>query len=97
MKRSKITKNEQYIIMGMIGDGASHEEVAAELDRSVKAIIKFCDQQEVKPPSNDKTLFAKRPGISVMTKEESMRGDELRSKKNKSVNVGSKDSIHKIR
>ncbi len=77
-KKGRISKNETYIIQGLLSDGKSTEFIAKELDRPVSVINKYVDSKRTEEDVQEIDTTKKSKGISsldLMTSKDRPKGN----------------------
>jgi hypothetical protein len=74
----------------------------ANVVEEINELVYGTPEEEIDPEladaiREDATLFAKRPGISIMTEMESERSDDARQKRSSKLSDQNVERIHKIR
>lgn len=88
MVKGRISDVEKGYIAKMYSHGLEVDKIADVLGRSTESIYAHI-------PKSNKTQFAGRDGIKVMTENESYRSDQNKKSRDK-VNKKHSENIHKI-
>lgn len=81
-KRGPLSKAELFYIEENAKSGKDINDIATDLDRTIKSIEKrFIKAQKENKSSTTGDQFARRPGVTIMTENASTMSDATRTKK----------------